>query len=107
MQSLDEIAACVAGYDPNALPVPQAQEFIARLVPRVQAVESLALRSALGRVLARDIVSPIHVPAHDNSAMDGYALRAADLAASGDTLIGVAGTAFAGEQFRGAVGPGQ
>jgi molybdopterin molybdotransferase len=107
MQTLDEIAACVAGYDPNALPVAQAQEFIARLVPRVQAVESLALRSALGRVLARDIVSPIHVPAHDNSAMDGYALRAADLAASGDTLIGVAGTAFAGEQFRGAVGPGQ
>ena len=107
MQSLDDIAACVAGYDPNALPVAQAQEFIARLVPRVQAVESLALRSALGRVLARDIVSPIHVPAHDNSAMDGYALRAADLAAGGDTLIGVAGTAFAGEQFRGAVGPGQ
>ena len=107
MQSLDDIAACVAGYDPNALPVAQAQEFIARLVPRVQAVESLALRSALGRVLARDIVSPIHVPAHDNSAMDGYALRAADLAASGDTLIGVAGTAFAGEQFRGTVGPGQ
>jgi molybdopterin molybdotransferase len=96
----------VAGYDPNALPVAQAQEFIARLVPRVQAVESLALRSALGRVLARDIVSPIDVPAHDNSAMDGYALRSADLAASGDTLIGVAGTAFAGEQFRGAVGPG-
>jgi molybdopterin molybdotransferase len=107
MQSLDDIAACVAGYDPNALPVAQAQEFIARLVPRVQAVESLALRSALGRVLARDIVSPIHVPSHDNSAMDGYALRAADLAADGDTLIGVAGTAFAGEQFRGAVGPGQ
>ena len=107
MQSLDDIAACVAGYDPNALPVAQAQEFIARLVPRVQAVESLALRSALGRVLARDIVSPIHVPAHDNSAMDGYALRAADLAAGGDTLIGVAGTAFAGEQFRGVVGPGQ
>ena len=107
MQSLDDIAACVAGYDPNALPVAQAQEFIARLVPRVQAVESLALRSALGRVLARDIVSPIHVPSHDNAAMDGYALRAADLATDGDTLIGVAGTALAGEQFRGTVGPGQ
>ncbi len=107
MQTLDEIAACVAGYDPNALPVAQAQEFIARLVPKVQAVESLALRSALGRVLARDTVSPINVPAHDNSAMDGYALRAADLAATGDTLIGVAGTAFAGEQYRGTVGAGQ
>ena len=107
MQSLDDIAACVAGYDPNALPVAQAQEFIARLVPRVQAVESLALRSALGRVLARDIVSPMHVPSHDNSAMDGYALRAADLANDGDTLIGVVGTAFAGEQFQGEAGPGE
>ncbi len=107
MQSLDDIAACVAGYDPNALPVAQAQDFIARLVPRVQAVESLAIRAALGRVLARDIVSPIHVPSHDNAAMDGYALRAADLAADGDTLLAVAGTALAGEQFRGAVGPGE
>ncbi|GCL63400.1 molybdopterin molybdotransferase MoeA [Pseudaquabacterium pictum] len=107
MQSLDDIAACVAGYDSNALPVAQAQDFIARLVPRVQAVESLAIRAALGRVLARDIVSPIHVPSHDNAAMDGYALRAADLAADGDTLLAVAGTALAGEQFRGAVGPGE
>ena len=107
MTSLDQIAAQVAGYDPNALPVAQAQEFIARLVPRVQAVESLAIRSALGRVLARDIVSPIDVPSHDNSAMDGYALRAADLAASGDTVIGIAGTAFAGAQYAGPVGPGQ
>src|SRR4051794_21540249 len=73
--SLQDIASCVAGYDPNALPVAQAQEFIARLVPKVEAVEMLALRSALGRVLARDIVSPIDVPTHDNSAMDGYALR--------------------------------
>ena len=40
----------------DSLPVAQAQEFIARLVPRVQAVEMLALRSALGRVLAHDIV---------------------------------------------------
>ena len=107
MQTLEQIASCVAGYDPNALPVAQAQDFIARLVPRVQAVESLALRSALGRVLARDIVSPIDVPAHDNSAMDGYALRSADLAAGADTLISIAGTGYAGAQFDGPVSPGQ
>ena len=107
MQSLEDIAACVAGYDPNALPVAQAQDFIARLVPRVQAVEQLAIRSALGRVLARDIVSPIDVPAHDNSAMDGYALRSAELLAGTDTLIGLAGTAFAGAQFSGHVPAGQ
>ena len=85
----------------------QAQEFIARLVPRVQAVEMLAIRSALGRVLARDIVSPINVPAHDNSAMDGYALRGADLSSTSDTVLRSAGTGFAGQQFDGAVGAGQ
>ena len=107
--SLQDIASCVAGYDPNALPVAQAREFIQRLVPKVQAVESLALRSALGRVLARDVVSAINVPAHDNSAMDGYALRAVDLATDGsaDTLLAIVGTAFAGAQFSGAVAAGQ
>lgn len=106
-QTLEQIASCVSGYDPNALPVAQAQEFIARLVPRVEAVESIALRSALGRVLARDIVSAIDVPAHDNSAMDGYALRGADLAPQGDTVLRIAGTGFAGQSFGGAVPPGQ
>jgi molybdopterin molybdotransferase len=77
------------------------------MVPRVQAVESLAIRSALGRVLARDVISPIDVPAHDNSAMDGFAFRSADLAAEGDTLLAVAGTGFAGAQFEGEVPAGQ
>ncbi len=105
--TLAEIASCVSGYDPNALPVAQAQEFIARLVPKVQAVEMLALRAALGRVLPRDVISAINVPSHDNSAMDGYALRGSDLAASGDTVLTVAGTGFAGAQFSGRVAPGQ
>jgi molybdopterin molybdotransferase len=105
-QSLEQIASCVAGYDPNALAVAQAQEFIARLVPRVSAVESVALRSCLGRVLARDIVSPIDVPSHDNSAMDGYALRGGELATSGDTVLRVAGTGLAGQSFDGPVPAG-
>jgi molybdopterin molybdotransferase len=105
--TLDAIASCLSGYDPNALPVAQAQDFISRMVPRVQAVESLAIRSALGRVLARDVISPIDVPAHDNSAMDGFAFRSADLAAEGDTLLAVAGTGFAGAQFEGEVPAGQ
>jgi molybdopterin molybdotransferase len=104
--TLEQIASCVAGYDPNALPVAQAQEFIARLVPRVDAVESVALRAALGRVLARDVVSAIDVPAHDNSAMDGYALRGSELATQGDSVLRVAGTGFAGQSFSGAVPPG-
>ena len=104
--TLEQIASCVAGYDPNALPVAQAQEFIARLVPRMATVESVALRSALGRVLARDIESAIDVPSHDNSAMDGFALRSAELQAGADTLLAVAGTCLAGQNFDGAVPSG-
>jgi molybdopterin molybdotransferase len=73
----------------------------------VRGIESLALRAALGRVLAEDIVSTIDVPAQDNSAMDGYALRADDLAASGDTLLRVAGSGFAGGGIVGTVAPGE
>lgn len=105
--SLEEISSCVSGYDPNALPVEQAREFIARLVPRVEGVEMLALRSAMGRVLARDIVSDIDVPAHDNSAMDGYALYGSDLAAGGDTVLQVVGSGLAGNGYTGSVAPGQ
>jgi molybdopterin molybdotransferase len=105
LPSIDAIASCVAGYDPNALTVAQAQEFITRFVPTVGAVEQLALRSALGRVLARDIVSAIDVPAADNSAMDGYALRGAELAADASTSLHIAGTGYAGAAFGGVVGP--
>ena len=105
--SLAHIASCIAGYDPNALPVRQAQAFIARLVPRVQAVERLAIREGLGRVLAQHIVSPIDVPAHDNSAMDGFALRGSDLAAAGPTALVVTGTGLAGQPLAAALEPGQ
>ena len=105
--TLQEIASCIAGYDPKALPVARAQEFIARLVPRVQAVEMLALRSALGRVLARDVVSESDVPAHDNSAMDGYAVRGSELADGAESVFAVAGAGFAGGRFEGKVGPRQ
>ena len=106
--SLQEIASCLSGYDPNALPVEQAQAFIARLVPRVQAIEMLPLRAALGRVLARDIVSDFDVPSADNSAMDGYALRGTELAEHAPTELQIVGTGYAGAAFEGPPpGPGQ
>ena len=54
-----------------------------------------AIRSALDRVLAEDVVSPIDVPAHDNSAMDGYAFSSAALQAAngGEVTLRVIGTA--------------
>ena len=104
-QSLQQIAAAISGYDPSALPVAQAQDFIARLVPRVEAVESCAIRDALGRTLARDVVSAFDVPAHDNSAMDGYALRGAELHADQPTRLQVVGAGLAGQHFEGSVPP--
>lgn len=107
MTTLSDIASCISGYDPSALPVAQAQEFIAQWVPRLEADESVPLRSALGRVLSRDIVSPINVPAHDNSAMDGYALRGSDLLLDAPTALDVVGTGLAGHPAGGEVLAGQ
>jgi molybdopterin molybdotransferase len=96
MSKLQDIASCLSGYDPQSMRVDVAREFIARLLPRVTTVEKLALRSALGRVLASDIVSTINVPAADNSAMDGYALRGSELKPDAETRLRIAGTSLAG-----------
>jgi molybdopterin molybdotransferase len=104
---LADVVSCLAAYDPDALPVRDAQRIIREFVRPVGATEQVALRSALGRVLAADIVSPIDVPSHDNSAMDGYALRGADLAPDAPTRLVVAGTTYAGRAFDGAPAAGQ
>lgn len=95
------------GYDPDALPVPVALRIIRDCVTPVALAESVALRSALGRVLAGDVVSPFDVPGHDNAAMDGWALRHADLVAGAPTVLQQVGEAFAGRAFAGRVEAGQ
>jgi molybdopterin molybdotransferase len=91
----------------SALSVEQARQLILDAVEPPGGREQVSVRAALGRVLARDVVAPFDVPAHDNSAMDGYAVRAADLAAAGETSLEVVGTALAGGAFSGVVGSGQ
>ena len=68
---------------PDLLGVDQAR---ARVIARGQAlaVERIALASALDRSLAADVFAPIDVPGYANSAMDGFALRGADLPAEGE-----------------------
>ncbi len=105
--SIAEITSCLSNYDPEALSVPQAQDIIGQFVSPVDAIEQVALRSALGRVLARDVISPIHVPSHDNSAMDGYALRGSDLLADAPTVLAVAATISAGHPTSLELGAGQ
>ena len=79
-KSLNQIS-CADDYDPNSMPVPKAREVIGRFLSPVTTAERVHIRAALGRVLAEDVISPFDVPAHDNSAMDGYAVRTADAAA--------------------------
>jgi molybdopterin molybdotransferase len=99
--------SCADDYDPNSMPVAKAREVIARFLQPVTATERLSVRAALGRVLAEDVISLLNVPAHDNSAMDGYAVRFADLKGDGDVALKVAGTAFAGAPFQGALKTGE
>ena len=104
--SINDVVSCMDDYDPDALRVDKACEAIRGCLVPVTGIERIATRSALGRVLAEDIVPAIDVPAHDNSAMDGYALRAADLRAA-DTALREAGTALAGKKFAGSLGAGE
>ena len=106
-QDIIRAISCADDYDPNSMPVDMARRFIRDFLQPVQTKESLAIRATLGRVLAEDILSPYNVPNHNNSAMDGYALNADDLAAGGTTTLRIAGTAFAGNAFQGTVGKGE
>ena len=105
--SLASIAAELQGYDPQALRVTEVNAFLSRLAEPVSAHDNVELLQALGRVLAQDIISPINVPAHDNSAMDGYAFRGASLLPDQALKLKVVGTALAGVAWRGDLGPGE
>jgi molybdopterin molybdotransferase len=105
-RSIAEIAAQLQGYDPQALSADAVGDFLARLVTPVDTTERVGVLDALGRVLARDLVSPISVPPHDNSAMDGYAF-AGDQLQAGALQLEVVGTALAGKAWHGNVRPGQ
>ncbi len=105
LKSLHRLS-CADDYDPDSMPVAKAREVISRFLAPVTATERLHVRAALGRVLAEDVMSPLNVPAHDNSAMDGYAVRFSDLRSDGEVTLKVAGTAYAGAPFRGTVTAG-
>lgn len=91
----------------QALTVAQARQLLLAELSPISGCETLPIRDALKRVLYRDVVAPFDVPAHANSAMDGYALRSADLAGDRETQLSVVGTAFAGNAFGGIVGARQ
>jgi len=104
---LKQQPSCADDYDPNSLSVAAALARIDQVALPITGYERIALRSALDRVLAESVTSPIAVPAHTNSAMDGYAVRTEDLSAEGVSTLRVVGTALAGAPFAGRVEAGQ
>ena len=99
--------SCDDDFDPNSLTCAEAQARIAAHVQPLREVEYVALRTALGRVLAHPIVSRIDVPGHLNSAMDGYAINARDIPSSGLQELAIVGSSFAGKPYRGEVNTGE
>lgn len=83
------------------LRVEEALTLLSRRVAVLDGVEEVCLADALGRVLAEDVVSPLDVPPHANSAVDGWGFAAADRPADG--RMTVAGTVAAGHPFAGTV----
>jgi len=107
MKSIAQIAAELQGYDPQALSASAANEFLSRLVEPVAETEAINIFNALDRVLAQDVVSPISVPPHDNSAMDGFAFNGTLLATGVPLTLKVVGTALAGKAWQGPVAAGE
>ncbi len=93
-------------YDPDSMTVEQARLFIRQFLAPISDEDTVGLHDAHLRILSRDVPSPMNVPPHDYSAMDGYALRHADL--QGDvTKLQVVGSSFAGHAFGGKVSAGE
>lgn len=99
--------SCMDDFDLDSLPAEEALGVIQQTVSSVTGTEQVAVRSALDRVLAEDVLSNIDVPSHTNSAMDGYALAQGDLPATGTRPLKIVGTAWAGRPFQGACTTGQ
>jgi molybdopterin molybdotransferase len=108
MKHIDEIAAALQGYDPQALSVQQVDAFLRELVsplPLAQA-QDVPVFEALDRIVAHNVMSPVSVPPHDNSAMDGYAFDGHQLGPN-PLRLRVVGTALAGKAWQGQVGAGE
>jgi len=105
--SLADIAAQLEAYDPQALPANEVLNFLDHLVIPVHDSESVDIFAALGRITAQDVISPINVPPHDNSAMDGFAFDGAQLRDTQNLSLKVVGTALAGKAWTGAVHAGE
>ena len=93
------------GDTSGLMPIHYAKQLIQKAISPISEVVLCDLNACLDRIIAHDIVSPINVPAYDNSAMDGYALKY-DSFVAGETLRQV-GKSFAGAKFEGQLKAGE
>lgn len=84
---------------PDPISVETALQRIEQQIHPLQDYEQVSLCEALHRILAQDICSPVNIPPHANSAMDGYALHSRELTTSAKTRLTVIGTSFAGKPY--------
>jgi molybdopterin molybdotransferase len=89
------------------MPIADAERLIGERVTPVGGSETVTLREAAGRVLAQDVIAPVNVPPFDNSAVDGYAVRAADLGGEGETRLTVVDRVAAGHSASHAIKAGE
>jgi len=89
------------------LPIAEMERLIAERVTPVAEIEEVGLASALGRVVAADVVAAEDLPPFDNSAVDGFAVRHADLDPDRDTRLIIVDRAMAGHGAVHALGAGQ
>lgn len=89
------------------LPVSEVERLIGEGVSAVAETETVSLAEGLGRVLVHDLVSPLDLPPFDNSAVDGYAIRHADLAAAGETRLKVVDRVTAGRAAASQISSGE
>lgn len=97
LPSLSALCARQPGFDAGSVSLAQLQTVLAAYVTPLAETETLPLADTLQRILAAPLIAPFDLPPHDNAAMDGYALRHADLDASADTILPVAGRSLAGD----------
>jgi molybdopterin molybdotransferase len=104
---MNNTSSCNDAFEQDAISVAEAVECILSKTQSVAQINKLHIREALNRVVSRDILSPQDVPAHDNSAMDGYAVASDSLPLSESMKYKVVGTAYAGRPFDGLCGDGE
>ena len=98
---------CLDPVETGALSVTDARRHILSLIQPLPERKQVSLKEGLDRILGEDLHAPFNIPPWDNSAMDGYAVRSADLPISGRRQLTLIGTAMAGSPFHSHVEPGQ